>query len=99
VTFRYRDRWAITAVAAVLTMGVLTPVLFHSGFVLVYDMAFVPRQPLLASSLGLGPALPRAVPADAVVALVSTVLPGDILQKLVLAGALMPGHRTSRLAS
>jgi hypothetical protein len=91
VTFRYRDRWAITVVAVVLTTGVLAPVLFHSGFVLVYDMAFVPRQPLLASSLGLGPALPRAVPADAVVALVSMVLPGDILQKLVLAGALMAG--------
>src|SRR5262250_1758727 len=72
-------------------MGELGPVLLHSGFVLVYDMAFVPRQPLVASSLGLGPALPRAVPADAVVALVSMVLPGDVMQKLVLAGALMAG--------
>lgn len=89
--FRHRARWAITVVAVLLTVGVLAPVLLHRGFVLVYDMAFVPRQPLLASSLGLGPALPRSVPADAVVALASTVLPGDILQKLVLAGALVTG--------
>src|SRR5215211_6546918 len=54
-------------------------------------MAFVPRQPLLPASLGLGSALPRAVPADAVIALISTVLPGDLLQKLILAGSLLAG--------
>ncbi|GIJ58376.1 hypothetical protein Vau01_058920 [Virgisporangium aurantiacum] len=54
------------------------------GFVLRYDMVFTPRQPLLAESVGLGSALPRAVPADAVVALATTVIPGDVLQKVVL---------------
>lgn len=78
-------------VAVALTLAVLAPVLATPGFVLVYDMVFVPRQSLLPASLGLGAALPRAVPADAVVALVSTVIPGDVLQKLVLAGSLLVG--------
>lgn len=86
---RHRLGWVVPAVAVTLTVGVLAPVLLHRGFVLVYDMVFVPRQPLLPASLGLGPALPRAVPADAVVALASAVLPGDLLQKLVLTGSLL----------
>ncbi len=88
---RHRHRLIPLVVAAALTIGVLGPVLFTPGFVLVYDMVFVPRQPLVAASLGLGPALPRAVPADAVIALVSTVLPGDLLQKFLLAGSLLAG--------
>jgi hypothetical protein len=81
----------VPAVAVGLAAAVLAPVLAGRGFVLVYDMVFVPRQPLLPASVGLGAALPRAVPADAVVALVSRVLPGDVLQKLVLAAALLAG--------
>jgi hypothetical protein len=61
------------------------------GFALVYDMVFTPRQDLTAASIGLGPNLPRAVPADAVVALATLAVPGELLQKavlvLVLAGA------------
>jgi hypothetical protein len=54
------------------------------GYVLTYDMVFTPRQPLLAESVGLGSALPRAVPVDAVVAVLTTVIPGDVLQKAIL---------------
>jgi hypothetical protein len=78
-------------VAVALALAVLGPVLTMPGFVLVYDMVFVPRQPLLPASLGIGPALPRAVPADAIVALVSAVLPGDLVQKLLLGGSLVAG--------
>ena len=39
-----------------------------SGFVLSYDMVFVPRLDLTRDALGLGSALPRAVPVDAVAA-------------------------------
>ena len=95
MTFHQRHpaaaRLVVPAVAVGLTVAILAPVLAQRGFVLVYDMVFVPRQPLLPASLGLGPALPRAVPADAIVALISTVLPGDLLQKLVLAGSLVAG--------
>jgi hypothetical protein len=54
------------------------------GFVLVNDMVFVPRQYPTAEAFGLGSALPRAVPADAVLAAVTTVVPGDLVQKAVL---------------
>jgi hypothetical protein len=72
--------------SAGLALLMLAPTL-RPGFVLVYDMVFTPRQPLLPESLGLGSALPRAVPVDAVVAALTTVVPGDLLQKAVLCGA------------
>src|SRR6266508_3556484 len=68
---------------ALLTVAILAPVL-PRGFILGYDMSFVPRQSLLPDSLGLGSGMPRAVPADALVAVLTTVIPGDILQKVIL---------------
>lgn len=76
------------------------------GFVLRYDMVFVPDPPIPAESGG----FPRAVPSDLVVALLSSVLPGQIVQKAILLGifvlaatgaaALVPeGHRIARLAA
>jgi hypothetical protein len=52
------------------------------GFLLSYDMVFVPREPFQAALPGLAP--PRAVPSDLVVAAVSRVLPADVVQKIVL---------------
>jgi len=52
------------------------------GFLLSYDMVFVPREPFAAAMPGLAP--PRAVPSDLVIAVASRVVPGDIVQKLVL---------------
>lgn len=83
-------RWSVPVVCVALTLGILAPVL-APGFVLVYDMSFVPRQALLPETLGLGTGMPRAVPADALVALATTVVPGDMLQKLVLCGLVFAG--------
>jgi hypothetical protein len=70
--------WAV--VLAVLMLGrALGP-----GYVLSYDMVWVPDLRLGADALGLGTALPRAVPSDAVVAVLDEVLGGMLLQKLVL---------------
>jgi hypothetical protein len=52
------------------------------GFLLSYDMVVVPREPFTAALPGLAP--PRAVPSDLVIAAASRVLPGDVVQKLVL---------------
>src|SRR6266545_5621435 len=71
------------ALAAGLALLALGPAL-GPGFVLAYDMVFTPRQDLTAATLGLGSQVPRAVPVDAVVALATSVLPGDLLQKAVL---------------
>ncbi|MBC2934427.1 hypothetical protein [Nocardioides sp. zg-1228] len=70
--------WA-TALAVLLLGGALGP-----GYVLSYDMVWVPDLRLGADALGLGTALPRAVPSDAVVAVLDEVLGGMLLQKLVL---------------
>jgi hypothetical protein len=73
-----------------MALLVLLPLLGR-GFVLTYDMVFAPRQYLVPDSFGMGSALPRSVPADAVVAWLTQVLPGDLLQQLFLLGALFAG--------
>lgn len=76
-------RPGITSAAVGLGLGLLAlgPGL-RRGFLLSYDMLFVPREPFPAALPGLAPA--RAVPSDLVVATMSRILPADILQKLVL---------------
>jgi hypothetical protein len=78
---------ALPAVATVLALAVLAPLLGR-GFVLSYDMVFAQRQWLLPDSVGVGSALPRSVPSDAVVAVATWAIPGDIVQKFALAAAL-----------
>ncbi|HWO66944.1 MAG TPA: hypothetical protein VNO31_43620 [Umezawaea sp.] len=83
-------RLVLPAVSAGLALLVLTPLLGR-GFVLNYDMVFAPDQPLVPDALGLGSALPRSVPADAVMAFATGLLPGDVVQKVVLLAALFAG--------
>lgn len=52
------------------------------GFVLRYDMVFVPDPPPVLPGEG----FPRAVPSDLVVALLSWVVPEQVVQKVVLLG-------------
>jgi hypothetical protein len=80
-------RAALPVTAAALALLVTAPLLGR-GLTLSYDMVFAPRQYLGPDALGTGSALPRSVPADAVVALVTTVIPGDILQQLALTGSI-----------
>lgn len=54
------------------------------GFVLSYDMVFVPRPRLGAAAFGLTGMLPRHVPSDVFVAALSHVLPADFAQKAIL---------------
>jgi len=63
----------------------MTPLLAR-GYVLTYDMVFVPRLELTRSLLGLGTAVARAVPGDLLVALASRLVPADLVQKLILLG-------------
>lgn len=66
-----------------LSLLILGPALMP-GFLLSYDMVFVPQLDLSARTLGVDGSVPRAVPNDAVVALLSLILPGHVVQKLVL---------------
>ncbi|MBC6447284.1 hypothetical protein GPZ80_08870 [Actinokineospora sp. HBU206404] len=96
-------RSALPALSALLSLVIVGPLL-GGGFVLNYDMVFSPTQPLVPDSLGLGSAPARSVPADAVIAGLTHVLPGDLVQKLILflafflgplgAGRLVPTEST-----
>jgi hypothetical protein len=54
------------------------------GYILSYDMVFLPHAPISAATIGLAGGPPRAVPSDAVIAALSAVLPADVLQKIIL---------------
>ncbi len=79
------------------------------GYVLTYDMVFVPHLAMRSDFLGFGTALPRAVPSDAVVAVLDNLIPGMVLQKLILTGSLfaaaegmlrlVPASRAARLTA
>lgn len=97
-----RERVALYVLAAAVCVVVLAP-LAAPGYVLAFDMVFVPRQPLRWDLVAPTDALPRAVPLDAVVSLLTQVVPGAMVQRLVLvavlavaavgAGRLVPAER------
>lgn len=92
-------RWVPAGWSLVLASLLLGPAL-APGFVLTYDMVWVPDLALRPDALGVGSALPRAVPSDAVVAVLDEVLPGAWLQKVVLLGSLVAaGVGGARLVS
>jgi hypothetical protein len=82
--------WPLLAWCVGLAALVLAP-LVRPGFLLSYDMVTVPRQELVPDALGLGSALPRAVPLDAVVAVLTRVVPGDLVYRAALVGILAGG--------
>lgn len=84
---RFR-RAVVPGWAALLSLAICAP-LFTRGYVLSYDMVWVPRLDIDRPEIwGLGSALPRAVPSDTVVALLDTVLPAAVVQRIVLLAAL-----------
>ncbi len=82
-----RRRAVLPVWSAALALAIVFPLLGH-GFTLSYDLVFAPTQYLVPDAIGTGSALARSVPADAVVALVTKVLPGDVVEQLILASAL-----------
>ena len=54
-------------------------------------MVFLPDQPLTAMTLGTDGSVPRAVPNDLVVVLASHLLPGDVVQKILLLAVFVLG--------
>ena len=88
-----RATWQRALVAVwslVLAVLLLGPAL-GPGYVLSYDMVWVRDLAVRADVLGLGSGLPRAVPSDAWVAVLDEVVPGMLLQKLVLLVVLLGG--------
>jgi hypothetical protein len=82
-----RGRHTVVAAGAGLVLGALAigPGL-APGFVLSYDMVFVPRPVFSRATFGLTGMLPRHVPSDAVVTALSHLAPADLVQKAILLG-------------
>ena len=95
-----RPRAADLVVTSALTVAVLGPLLVGGGYWLLGDMVFVPRQPWKDAWLGLDTTLPRAVPMDALVSLATHVVPGSVVQRVLLAaGFVAGGLGTARLVA
>jgi hypothetical protein len=82
------DRWGAWILGAFLALLVCFPLL-GKGYVLSYDMVFVPTPAVNAHGLGLDGSVPRAVPADFLVAVASRLLEPWLLQQVVLVGLLV----------
>ncbi|WP_174564949.1 hypothetical protein [Actinomadura chibensis] len=107
---RERTRHLVAALTGLgLGLAALGPGL-APGFVLSYDMVFVPDPAFTRLTFGLTGTVPRHVPSDAVVTALATVVPADAVQKLVLlaifvmacasAASLVPSERLApRLAA
>lgn len=83
---------------AVLAVLLCWPLLAGAGHPLARDLVFVPHQPWTDASIGLGESAPRAVPLDAVVSLLTAVVDGGVLARIVLPlGLALAGWGTHRL--
>ena len=89
VTGRRRDRVQDLAFSALLAVIALGPLLLNRGFALRGDMVFVPHQPWKDAWLGWDGGTARFVPGDAVLSIVTSVVPGDLLQKVLLLGTFL----------
>ncbi|MEO6471048.1 MAG: hypothetical protein ABIR57_04295 [Aeromicrobium sp.] len=82
-------RHAVPLWSGLLTLLVCMPLL-AAGYVLSYDMVWVPHLALTRADVwGLGSALPRAVPSDAFAGVLGSIIPAAIVQKVVLTGAIL----------
>lgn len=84
--------WSAVVVPAwcVLLAVVIGLPWFRGGYLLAYDMVWVPDLDLGRADLwGLGTALPRAVPSDVVVALLAVPFDPQLVQRLVLLGVVV----------
>ncbi|HLR98093.1 MAG TPA: hypothetical protein VK069_00690, partial [Mycolicibacillus parakoreensis] len=83
--------------ALVLTVLVTGP-LWRPGHLLLRDAVATPRSYLTDAALGLGPAAPRALPQDFLVAVASRVLDGGVVvTALLVAGVWAAGAGAARL--
>ncbi|NMM84515.1 hypothetical protein B2J88_09075 [Rhodococcus sp. SRB_17] len=82
-----RDSFVAAVYSLALSALILGP-LFGSGYLLLRDAVSTPRSYLTDSALGLTDAAARAVPQDALIAALSTVVDGGLVVKALLFTAL-----------
>jgi hypothetical protein len=77
-------------VVVVVTALVLTwPMWTGEGYGLARDLVFTPRAPWTLDAIGMGSTLPRAVPLDAVLAALTSVVDGAVVFRMAVAGVLL----------
>lgn len=85
--------------ALVLTAAITAP-LAAPGYLLIRDAVSTPRSYLTDAALGVGEAAPRAVPQDFFIAVMTVLVDGGILVKILLAlGLWLAGWGAARLAA
>ncbi|MEU9828404.1 hypothetical protein [Micromonospora chersina] len=82
-----RRWWPERALGVGVVVAILGPVL-RRGYVLRYDLVFVPDPPFGAVVWGSGSELPRAVPSELLAVGLSQIVPADLAQKALLAACL-----------
>ena len=85
-------RWSRTLVLVwplSLAVFLFWPLLSRPGHPLSRDLVFLPQQPLTWAAAGLADGSPRAVPLDAVVALLTGLVDGGALARVFLPGVLV----------
>ncbi len=75
--------------AALAVLALTWPMWTGGGYGLARDMVFTPRQPWTLDAIGMGAAVPRAVPLDAVVAAATSVVDGAVVFRVAVAGVLL----------
>ena len=75
---------AILCWPALLAVALCWPLLTRPGHPLARDLVFLPYQPLTWASAGLGDGAPRAVPLDAVMSVLTAVVDGGVVARVVL---------------
>ncbi|MCJ0902031.1 hypothetical protein [Rhodococcus sp. ARC_M6] len=94
-----RDSFVAAVYSLALSALILGP-LFGSGYLLLRDAVSTPRSYLTDSALGLTDAAARAVPQDALIAALSTVVDGGLVVKgLLLAALWLAGWGAARLVA
>ncbi|MDP3891848.1 hypothetical protein, partial [Nocardioides sp.] len=84
-----RQAVVLPVTAVLMAIVVVAPLLGSRGIALLGDMVFVPDQPWKDAWTGGDGGVPRAVPVDAWVSLVDNLVPGDVLQTVILLGLLV----------
>ncbi|WBB65925.1 hypothetical protein [Micromonospora sp. WMMD812] len=104
-----RRTWPEVVLGLGVVLVILGPVL-GPGYVLRYDLVFVPDPPFGGMVWGSGAELPRAVPSELVAVGLAQLMPADVAEKVLLAGCLVlaavgaarlapVGHPLARIAA
>ena len=80
---RPRVDGAILAWPLFLAVVLVWPILWQPGHPLARDLVFVPEHAWTAATVGLGDASPRAIPLDAVVALLTMLVDGGLVRSVM----------------